>query len=263
MNEARKPDDQGPAASRPRLGELLVERGLISQERLDQAVAEGEATGLPLGTILVRDGLVTTHSVAMALADQQGAPLKTEFGFAIGSRAPSGGDVVPLRPPPTSDGMAPPISVPTVSGEPVVERIIEHATLPSAPPPVELQPDRADELDARFAALETVIDGLIDERNELRERLAMLEDLIAAERAGRAVATQRTYSSERHVLLAPNGERYELYERKGPAPEVGTVVELSGRGGFRVLRVGPAPFPGALEACAFLDPLPPPSAPDD
>ena len=237
MNEARKPDDQGPAASRPRLGELLVERGLISQERLDQAVAEGEATGLPLGTILVRDGLVTTHSVAMALADQQGAPLKTEFGFAIGSRAPSGGDVVPLRPPPTSDGMA--------------------------PPPVELQPDRADELDARFAALETVIDGLIDERNELRERLAMLEDLIAAERAGRAVATQRTYSSERHVLLAPNGERYELYERKGPAPEVGTVVELSGRGGFRVLRVGPAPFPGALEACAFLDPLPPPSAPED
>jgi hypothetical protein len=34
---------------------------------------------------------------------------------------------------------------------------------------------------------------------------------------------------------------------------VGTMIELSGGRTGRVLRVGPAPFPGATEACAYLE----------
>src|SRR5882757_10005390 len=79
-------DDPMPdsAAPRPRLGELLLESGVITQEQLDESLAVSRSTGKPLGHVLVENGLVAAHSIAMALADQHGGPLKTEFGFATG-----------------------------------------------------------------------------------------------------------------------------------------------------------------------------------
>jgi hypothetical protein len=93
---------------------------------------------------------------------------------------------------------------------------------------------------------------------ELRERIAELEVQVTSYRAELTPPPQaaRVYSAERHILLVPGADGYELLERKGPAPEAGDTVRLSGPREFRVVRVGPAPFPGALEACAFLEAVP-------
>src|SRR4051812_43848204 len=76
------------ADPRPRLGDLLLSAGLITQEQLDESLALAQTAGKPLGHVLVEPGLVPAHSIAMALAAQHGGPLKTEFGFATGRGTP-------------------------------------------------------------------------------------------------------------------------------------------------------------------------------
>jgi hypothetical protein len=58
-------------ASRPSLGRLLVERGVISDEQLDAALAVQRAEGRLLGEILTSRGWVTPLSIAAALAKQK------------------------------------------------------------------------------------------------------------------------------------------------------------------------------------------------
>ena len=60
----------GSEAERPPLGALLTGRGLISEARLEEALAEGVATGDRLGEVLVRRGWVTEDDVAKLLAEQ-------------------------------------------------------------------------------------------------------------------------------------------------------------------------------------------------
>jgi len=57
-----------------RLGELLIDAGLISKEQLDQALAEYKQTGGKLGELLVAKGYVTEHDVAVAIASQFNVP---------------------------------------------------------------------------------------------------------------------------------------------------------------------------------------------
>lgn len=71
-------------SEKPRLGQRLVEVGLLSAADLEEALQKQRETGLPLGRMLVEGGYVPGHSVAMALADQHGGLLKTEYGFATG-----------------------------------------------------------------------------------------------------------------------------------------------------------------------------------
>ena len=52
------------------LGELFVERGLISEADLERALAEQVATKRRLADILVRRGLVTGHDITNALKEQ-------------------------------------------------------------------------------------------------------------------------------------------------------------------------------------------------
>jgi hypothetical protein len=66
-------------------------------------------------------------------------------------------------------------------------------------------------------------------------------------------SSTRAFSSDRHVLFAPSADGYELMERSGPAPLPGAIVELSGGRTCHVVRLGPAPFPGTREACAYLE----------
>jgi hypothetical protein len=70
--------------SREPLGTLLVRRGLITNEQLAAALADQRGTGEPLGHILVARGYATPATVALALATQHGGLLKTEYGFATG-----------------------------------------------------------------------------------------------------------------------------------------------------------------------------------
>jgi len=56
--------------TKPPLGRLLVERGVLTLEHLEEAPTEKETSGARLGEILVRRGWLTAADVARALAEQ-------------------------------------------------------------------------------------------------------------------------------------------------------------------------------------------------
>ena len=53
-----------------RLGDLLVERGMVTSEQLESALSRQKSTGKKLGAVLVDDGLVTEEEIAMVLSQQ-------------------------------------------------------------------------------------------------------------------------------------------------------------------------------------------------
>lgn len=60
--------------TRRRIGELLQERGLLSEQSLAHALAQQETLGDTLGEILASEGLSTPRAVYEALAEQQALP---------------------------------------------------------------------------------------------------------------------------------------------------------------------------------------------
>jgi hypothetical protein len=66
------------------LGELFVEKGLLTQERLEQGLAEQVASGGRLGDKLVELGFVTRHALAQLLAEQTGVEFDLDSGFGTG-----------------------------------------------------------------------------------------------------------------------------------------------------------------------------------
>jgi hypothetical protein len=314
-------DDPVPDSpdSRPRLGDLLLSSGLITQEQLDESLTLARTAEKPLGHVLVERGLVPAHSIAMALADQHGGPLKTEFGFATGR----GSVPRPAALPDQARSGAPPVlrlaSAP-LPEEPAQSAAEEAARLGAEAQATELRA-RVEELESDLAAersgraaeaaalaanevalaaareelaaalddaqsLHATLSGERESQQEvtaaaeaLRARVTELE--AAARRAetrvvaldtvdelravielqeqalatasGRELASTHRYSPGTHFLFAPSADGYDLLERSGPSPTPGEVVELSGGRTCRVLRVGPPPFPGAPEACAYLE----------
>ncbi|HEY6017438.1 MAG TPA: hypothetical protein VIU16_11670, partial [Gaiellaceae bacterium] len=81
-SEDTRPGESPEAA--PRLGTLLIERGLLTAVQLQEALLEQQRTGVPLGQAVVRLGYVSPATVAQALATQHGGLAKTEFGMAVG-----------------------------------------------------------------------------------------------------------------------------------------------------------------------------------
>jgi hypothetical protein len=59
---------------RPRLGDLLLKKGLITQEQLEAALAESRATGDLLGRVLIRRQFLFEDELARTLADQLELP---------------------------------------------------------------------------------------------------------------------------------------------------------------------------------------------
>ena len=68
------------------LGELLVERELLSQEQLEQALVEQAHSGRRLGEIIVANGLVSRERLTQVLLEQCGLDLSTQGGFGSGLR---------------------------------------------------------------------------------------------------------------------------------------------------------------------------------
>ena len=54
-----------------RLGQLLVRRGLLQHDQLDEAIREHEATGLLLGHLVIRLGFCTIEQVTKVLEEQR------------------------------------------------------------------------------------------------------------------------------------------------------------------------------------------------
>lgn len=62
------------SAMRKRLGQLLLERGLVSQEQIERALEYQKKNGGLLGQILVKHNYVTEEEVVSALSIQFGFP---------------------------------------------------------------------------------------------------------------------------------------------------------------------------------------------
>ncbi len=176
------------------LGSVLVKHGLITPEQLTDALARQRTSGKPLGAIVVELGFATPASIGQALATQHGGLLKTEYGFATGFGAGGLGTAVAIEAPPVS-GPAPPFD-PGKGHEAIRAEL-------------------------SVAAAET--ERLSDANERLAEARAELE--------------QRFQGAE----------GYELVERDGPPPAEGAHVD-----GQLVVRIASAPFPGSELPCAYL-----------
>lgn len=84
-----------PSDGRRPLGEVLVERGVVTPEQLSVALEHQRSTGQPLGEIIVAFGFAPGPIVNQALATQKGGMIKTEYGFATGWSTDAGPPPVP------------------------------------------------------------------------------------------------------------------------------------------------------------------------
>ena len=66
------------------LGEILVDRRLLTVDELDDALEEQAVTGERLGAILVGRRVVASAVLTKVLADQVGVELETQEGFGSG-----------------------------------------------------------------------------------------------------------------------------------------------------------------------------------
>jgi hypothetical protein len=197
------------------IGELLVTKGLVTQDELDRALKEQEQTGELLGTILVERGFVSGPALAVALAEQFGVELSTERGFGTGLWAE-----IDRR-----------------------HRAGRGASLPRENV-VRLEPAKA-QLEA-VPDPDPELDRLRAENRRLQEEMERLDSEF---RRLRIVETAEQPSS--HVVFVPTPERYLLLERQGPPPEPGDALDLP-EGSFVVGKIGRIPFPGERRPCAFL-----------
>jgi hypothetical protein len=181
------------AAQEP-LGTLLVKRGLISEEQLAVALADQKETGEPLGKIVVDRGYTRPEVIAQALATQHGGLLKTEYGFATGFGA----------------GLAPPVSVaaPPVTPPGAVATAPAEAPPAVASPPAELRNELAHaseeaeklrEDNERLAQLRTELEQRL--ANESQKLAALERELAAAKESAPSVDTQGADESHRIATL--------------------------------------------------------------
>jgi Type II secretion system (T2SS), protein E, N-terminal domain len=94
-----------PLGQKPRLqlGSLLVEKGLITEVQLDEALIERRAHGGLLGETLVRLGFVFEDDLARTLAEQAGVPYVNLDAnpvdrYAAGTLPRSLGETLPALP---------------------------------------------------------------------------------------------------------------------------------------------------------------------
>ncbi|QQR49785.1 type II secretion system ATPase GspE [bacterium] len=59
---------------RKKIGDILIDLGVITKEQLDECLKEQKSTGTLLGTILVERGFASKHEVARALSEQMQLP---------------------------------------------------------------------------------------------------------------------------------------------------------------------------------------------
>jgi hypothetical protein len=64
-----------------RIGELFVEKSLITGEELEQALAVRAAAGRPLGEVLVSEGLISSPEMTEVIMEQVGRKVVKEEGF--------------------------------------------------------------------------------------------------------------------------------------------------------------------------------------
>lgn len=164
--------EQPGAPSGEPLGELLVSRGLLTHEQLEQALAEQSSCKRPLGEVIVRLGFTTGPTIAQALATQHGRIFKSEYGFATGFDATL--DVPEIDAPPVTtrqDGkltLAPPPAGTDDQADTPGDRSQE-------PPPPAATPQPAPEPAVELAAAEAQLDQLAEQLTNAAGRIVNAE----------------------------------------------------------------------------------------
>jgi hypothetical protein len=200
------------------LGELLLEKNLMTADELELALTEQSETGRLLGAILVERGYVSGPALAVALAEQYGVELDTERGFGTGLWAEID------RRHRAGRGAEPQDNV---------------VKLEPAAPRVEIVPDLED--DREVERLEVENRRLQDEIERLRGEFTKLKLVEVPQQAAS------------HLLFVPTPARYLVVERDGASPHAGDELDVpEAEGRFLVAKVGPAPFPAEPRPCAFL-----------
>ena|GEM_PF-4099515 len=233
-----------------------MEKGLLTAEELEDALAAQQTTGKRLGQILVDRGHLSGPTLTNALAEQYGIELKTEEGFGTGLRAEIERRHSTRRPPaapkeavadPPREASTEPETHGDGHGEVMLAelepQLEEHwARLAAAEATVAAREARIAELEAELEDLKVTADGdgthgdvrerelalehraaeLADWERELAER----EEVIAGRQ--RAVLTaaadleeRRKALEEQEPLLAPPAERPLAPEPERLQPDEG------------------------------------------
>jgi hypothetical protein len=203
------------------LGELLVEKSLVTEDELELALTEQADTGRLLGAILVERGYVSGPALAVALAEQYGVELDTERGFGTGLWAEIDRRHRAGRGTEEPEG-----------------KVVKLEAVPA--PRVEIVPDL--QPDPELGRLEAENRRLQDEIERLRGEFTELK------------LVETPAPADSHLLFVPTPARYLLVERDGAPPEPGSTLELE-QGAFAVAKLGDAPVPGEERPCAFLMPV--------
>ena len=66
------------------LGEMFVEKGLLTEAELEDVLVEQARTGRRIGQIVVARGLISGPALTTVLTEQLGVELETEHGFGSG-----------------------------------------------------------------------------------------------------------------------------------------------------------------------------------
>jgi SOS response regulatory protein OraA/RecX len=84
INTQRERTEPASEPPRPRLGQVLMRNGYVSDEDINRALAAQARSGKLIGEILIEQGAVTRPIITRALEEQSGA--ETEDGFFSGLR---------------------------------------------------------------------------------------------------------------------------------------------------------------------------------
>jgi DNA repair exonuclease SbcCD ATPase subunit len=217
------------------LGQLFVERGLITQDELEEALVEQQETRKRLGAILVSRGLVSGPELTSVLVDQLGMELTKESGFGSGlwdeirRRHPRGAARGDGNTPQTGrsehDESDPEAPEPEVTAPLAAVESRAGSESPAAEPPPLPDPEKLEaSLAKERAALAVAFD---EERAELQAALSAertaLEQALEEERAGRQQALQELMQ----VRADSSSRTTELEELARQVTELRTQVEKS------------------------------------
>jgi hypothetical protein len=89
INTQREKSSNGheaPPPPRPRLGQVLLRNGYVSDEDINRALAAQARSGRLIGEILVEQGAVSRPIVTRALEEQNGGSAEREQGLFSGLR---------------------------------------------------------------------------------------------------------------------------------------------------------------------------------
>ena len=142
-------DETEDVAPKRPIGEIFLERGMVSEHELELALDEQRASGRRLGEILVGKGNLSRLELASALADQWASFQK-------------------LRPPSASNGIPPLVQAPQTAPVMPTPEASPVAMVPGA------TSDQVDTLRARLEALGSQLDLLSSTTREWREPLEEL-----------------------------------------------------------------------------------------